>query len=71
MPTITRTCVECGGTGAVPYAPPPPAQPVPLTCPTCDGLGYLTFGQMDDEILNDIKEKVDEIMEKLNEWKKP
>ncbi len=68
---ISVVCDRCGGDGLEEVTKvDPPASPVEETCGACDGAGFLITGQLDDDLidfLNDLKTKVDDIFEKVNE----
>lgn len=63
---IKQTCARCKGTGEIdPYGEPPDQ----TECPDCGGDGLIDWGSSPDlrDKLDDIKQKCDEIMLKLNE----
>jgi len=68
---ISQVCDRCGGDGIEETSvADPPAPPTTRTCEACDGVGFTIHGQLDDDLidfLNDLKDKVDDIFEKVNE----
>lgn len=72
MKEIIKVCPGCGGTGTNPgYTAPPGGSPVPVdtTCLKCQGAGTLPNGELSDDLidfLNDLRDKVDDILEKVN-----
>jgi len=68
MATLKRLCHECRGSGITPGGQDPAPEG---SCVICNGTGYEKVGTLDTpdlaDKLNDIKEKVDEIMDKLKE----
>lgn len=64
--SIQQECTRCEGTGIIdPYGDPP----IETECLDCGGIGFIEWGKQPDIMnkLNDIKEKCDDIMNKLNE----
>lgn len=75
MSKLGRTCTQCQGRT---WEPTGDNDPTPVPCGACDSTGYEKIGEVDTSDLEDnlnnalvklvdIKEKVDEIMDKLNE----
>lgn len=68
---ISMVCGRCGGDGIEETSTTdPPASPTTRTCEACGGAGITVHGQLDDDLidfLNDLKDKVDDIFEKVNE----
>ena len=69
---ITKICTGCGGTGSHTGEVPGNGDPVPYDnrCRKCGGDGRLPLGELSEDLvdfLTDLKEKVDDIYEKINE----
>jgi len=68
---ISQVCDRCGGHGIEEVTRvDPPAPPTTATCGGCKGAGFTIQGQLDDDLidfLNNLKDKVDDIFEKVNE----
>ena len=73
MKQITRNCAPCGGTGReMGVALGSEGEPTPYDnpCGKCGGTGKLPHSELSDDLidfLNDLKNKVDDIFEKVNE----
>ena len=74
MKSLTETCSGCGGTGTNPGRSYPPGggdpNPIETTCQMCAGEGRVPHSELSDDLidfLNDLKNKVDDIYEKVNE----
>ncbi len=65
---IKFKCTLCGGTGELTVVDEHGEFSI-ITCGDCDGSGLIDWGDVADIVdkLDDIKEKCDEIMNKLNE----
>jgi len=75
---ITIKCGRCNGTGIEDNTRDEQGNPIPESCTSCGGDGYIESGLLDvtevmnelsdiKDKVNDIKEKVDEIKEELDE----
>ncbi len=62
---IKNVCYLCEGTGSV-FTTDPYYPPTEITCPYCDGVGYLTKDIIGSE-LTDTLSKLDEIKTKQNQ----
>ena len=73
---ITIKCGRCNGTGTEDNTKDEQGNPIPISCSSCGGDGYIESGLLDvtevmnklndiEDKINDIKEKVDEIKDKL------
>lgn len=65
---ISQTCGRCEGTGELTVVDEHGTSST-ITCPDCNGSASVEWGTQSDVInkLNDIKQKCDDIMDKLNE----
>lgn len=63
---LYQKCPHCNGTGE--YSPASGVNGQTFTCNwlDCNGTGFITFGKIGFD-LTDIKDKLDDIWEKLNE----
>ena len=70
---ITKECGKCHGTGTEDFIDSgDPQNPVPgiMECQDCNGDGVRHLGYLNDDLINfleDMNEKLDSILEKVNE----
>lgn len=69
---ISKEYDRCGGTGFEGGNDPISGDPVQVQCPKCVGTGLLSIGVLEEELIDDIvdiKDKVNDINENLDETK--
>lgn len=68
---VQNKCGRCNGTGIDDNKRDAQGNPIPESCTTCAGDGWLEAGKIDitdlTDKLNDIQDKIQDIWEKINE----